>query len=540
MAASLQNTLEIIGNLTKCSGGYVLKFNDTDKKILASIGENNNVLDLESIYLSFKKDEKYSLENKLKKTISSKAFLKSHSWGASLIKSMPGPSSSRKDYYVILFSQSKENFSKKIMNSVTPMLNELSEQIIFSENLHEKRNIKAKIGNINTGKILSSKHSILLESLFEVSEDLIFVLDKDGCIIKINPYGAACLEYDSNELYGTHLIGLVAPRFKNTFAKSFKRILEEDSLLTIETALLSKIGNEITFQINYKVIKESEKILGVVGIGKNITELRSYEEKINDLNLRLIEANRTISLERQRSNRQKAILAELNKMKSEFVSNISHELRTPLASIIGFSETISSDPNMPAEMKQEFNEIILNEGKRLAKLINDVLDISKLEGGQIELSKTSFDVIILLQEALESNKKSMDIKKIHLTVELPSEPVILKADKEKLFRVFTSLINNAIKFNYPKGRITITAQSLYKEFELTISDTGIGIPEKDLPYIFQKFYRVSRPGNEIPGTGLGLVFVKQIVDLHKGFLSINSELNKGTTVLLKLPKEIRV
>ena len=388
--------------------------------------------------------------------------------------------------------------------------------------------------------ILISRCSELLESFFEASEDLIFVLDKDGCIIKVNEYGAACLDYVQNEIQNTHLIELVASRDKHSFAKSFRNIIEENKLITFETTFQSRLGNEIVFQISCKPVYEDGIVHGVAGIGKNITVLRSYEEKINDLNLKLIEANRIISLERQRSNRHKAILAELNKMKSEFISNISHELRTPLASIIGFAETISSDPDMPAEMKHEFNEIILSEGKRLAKLINDVLDLSRLEAGQIELVKNNFDVSDLLVEAIDSNRKNIEAKEIHLTTEIPPEPVILNADKEKIFRVLSSLINNAVKFNHHKGRITITAQSLYKEYEVTISDTGIGIPERDLPYIFQKFYRASRSGNEIPGTGLGLVFVKQIVDLHKGFLSIHSELNKGTTVLLKLPKETRV
>jgi signal transduction histidine kinase len=103
-----------------------------------------------------------------------------------------------------------------------------------------------------------------------------------------------------------------------------------------------------------------------------------------------------------------------------------------------------------------------------------------------------------------------------------------------------NLLSNAVKFTPHKGRINITALSLYKEIEISVSDTGAGIPEKDLPYIFQKFYRVNRPGTEIPGTGLGLVFVKQIVDLHKGFITIQSEVNKGTTVILKLPKESKV
>jgi signal transduction histidine kinase len=222
------------------------------------------------------------------------------------------------------------------------------------------------------------------------------------------------------------------------------------------------------------------------------------------------------------------------------VSNISHELRTPLASIIGFSETISSDLNMPDNMRNEFNEIILNEGKRLAKLINEMLDISRLEGGRIELSESDFDIIKLLEEVIESNREALETKEIILTKELPAEPVIIKGDKEKISKVLNNILNNSVKFTPLKGRIIISALGLYKEIEITISDTGIGIPEKDIPYIFQKFYRVSRPGTEIPGTGLGLVFVKQIVDLHKGFISIQSEVNKGTTVILKLPKDSKV
>jgi signal transduction histidine kinase len=191
-------------------------------------------------------------------------------------------------------------------------------------------------------------------------------------------------------------------------------------------------------------------------------------------------------------------------------------------------------------MRNEFNEIILNEGKRLAKLINEMLDISRLEGGRIELSESDFDIIKLLEEVIESNREALETKEIILTKELPAEPVIIKGDKEKISKVLNNILNNSVKFTPLKGRIIISALGLYKEIEITISDTGIGIPEKDIPYIFQKFYRVSRPGTEIPGTGLGLVFVKQIVDLHKGFISIQSEVNKGTTVILKLPKDSKV
>jgi signal transduction histidine kinase len=165
-----------------------------------------------------------------------------------------------------------------------------------------------------------------------------------------------------------------------------------------------------------------------------------------------------------------------------------------------------------------------------------VLDISRIEAGEIEINKIEFDIVELLNEILEVNQKYFDEKNLVLTKELPSENIILKADKEKISKVINELLNNSIKFTNIKGRITVSVQSLYKEFEISITDTGIGIPEKDLPYIFQKFYKVSHPGTEIPGTGLGLVFAKQIVDLHKGFISIQSGVNKGTTVILKLPR----
>jgi PAS domain S-box-containing protein len=237
----------------------------------------------------------------------------------------------------------------------------------------------------------------LLQSFFEASEDFVFILDKGGNIKNVNEYGAACLDYEASELEGTHLIELVASKNKQVLAESFQKILEDEKLVSFEVVLVSKFGNEILFQMNCRRLNFDEDVFNVIGVGKNVTESRSYEEKIKDLNIRLIEANRIVSIEKQRSKRQKAILAELNRMKSEFVSNISHELRTPLASIIGFSETISSDPNMPEEMRNEFNDIILNEGKRLAKLINEMLDISRLEGGEIELVKNDFDGIKLLK-----------------------------------------------------------------------------------------------------------------------------------------------
>lgn len=393
----------------------------------------------------------------------------------------------------------------------------------------------------DSNKVIAlSKGEEKFDLLLEASDDLIFILDNKGCFRKVNGNGAALLDYSAKDLSGRHFWEFVDPKSDVVIAKSFQEILNSVELTTFEVTMTSKFGREVIFQITAKALNEKNKISGMLAVGKDITRIRYEAERAKDLSIKLIEAKRLISIERNRANQRSTILEELARLKNEFVSNISHEMRTPLASIIGFSETLVSDPEMPRDMQLEFNNIILKESKRLANLINNVLDLNKIEGGGIQLARNNFNIVKVLNDVIEKNKPLIKEKGLTLVCDIPVEEVIINGDEEKLGLIFESLINNAIKFTDSDGRITISAQSLYKEFEIIISDTGAGIPEKDLPNIFQKFYRVSRPGTEIPGTGLGLVFVKQIVDLHKGLITVNSEVNMGTSFVIKLPKGIKL
>ena len=376
-----------------------------------------------------------------------------------------------------------------------------------------------------------------LETILDMEEDLVLILNKAGLITKVNSNGAHVLEFkEVEDLINRHIIDLIAPKDKLEVMKAFNAIIAGKQEQAFEASLYSYQGIEILFGINARALYSDGKMSEIVLVGKNITQLREITDEMENLKMKLTEANRIISIERQRANQRKSFLEELNKMKSDFVSNISHELRTPLASIIGFSETIDSDPDMPESMRAEFNTTILNEGKRLARLINDILDISKLEGGGVDIIYTRFDIISMLNEVIEAHIKSAEAKDIRLSRELPEEEIYIDADKERISQAIGRLLNNAIKFTDKKGRIKVIAKNLYNEIEIIVSDTGIGIPETDLPYIFQKFYRVNRPGTEIAGTGLGLVFVKQIIDLHKGFITLQSEVGKGTTFAIKLLK----
>jgi len=378
----------------------------------------------------------------------------------------------------------------------------------------------------------------LFLGLFNVAHDLILILDQEGNIVSINQYGAGSLDYSTNELIGKHFLELIDTNYSSLVSSSITLALKSGSAF-FEASLINKFEKLNKFQFSIKTVNDKNRIIGLLGVGKNVTKLRNFENQLNELKPKLIEAERLINLERARSSNQKMMLEELNRMKGEFVSNISHELRTPLASIVGFSETIASDPNMPSEMQQEFNLIILNEGKRLAKLINDVLDLSRMETGRIALNKSRTNISKILYDVMEKNQKIAESKNLIINSDIPPDEIILEADEERLFQAFDAIMNNSIKFTNEGGRIKIILNNLFREVEVVISDTGIGIPEKDLPYIFQKFYRVNRQDSEISGAGMGLVFVKQIVDLHKGLINIQSEPNKGTSVVIKLLKNNR-
>ncbi len=403
--------------------------------------------------------------------------------------------------------------------------------------IEETSNIGSDTLDLNKLNKLGDWKELFL-GLFNVARELFFILDENGLIISINEFGASSLDYSSQELIGKHFLDIIDPVNTQIVNASINLALKNDNSF-FETSLMNKYEKINRYQISIRTVKKNDRVIGLIGVGKDVSLQRKIELELADLKPKLIEAERLISLERARSSHQKMMLDELNSMKSEFVSNISHELRTPLASIVGFSETIASDPNMPIEMRNEFNLIILNEGKRLAKLINDVLDLSRMETGRIAINKSKVNIGKLIQRMAKNNEPLLESKGLIFSLEIPPEEIIIEVDEERLLQALDSIMDNSIKFTEVGGRIKVILNNLYREVEIVISDTGMGIPAKDLPYLFQKFFRVNRPDFDIPGAGMGLVFVKQIVDLHQGLINIQSEHNKGTTVLIKLLKNNR-
>jgi len=377
------------------------------------------------------------------------------------------------------------------------------------------------------------RYNLLIES----SNDLIFNLNNFGYFTNVNTDGAHALGFIPKEMIGKHFLDFVTASNKVDVAQAFQKILQSENVVVFDVVFLTKVEEEIVYEIHCRPIKDNEKINGVLGFGRNITEKRLIEEKQKQLYARLVEANRLISVERDRAKQQISVLEQVNKLKSEFISNISHELRTPLASIVGFSETISSDPELSKDLIIEFNEIILSESKRLARLINDFLDFAKMEAGKMDLIKTEFDAVELLLSVVQKLRTEADEKGVTVNTDIPGRPVKIYGDKERIEQVYNHLVANAIKFNIKNGRVSILAQEFPKEFEVIIIDTGIGISERDLEKIFEKFFKVENPGTINTGTGIGLGLIKQIVDLHGGLITVQSEETKGTTFVVKLPKK---
>jgi PAS domain S-box-containing protein len=228
-------------------------------------------------------------------------------------------------------------------------------------------------------------------------------------------------------------------------------------------------------------------------------------------------------------------LRQIDEMKSDFVSNVSHELRTPLGIVKSYVEAILNqvDP-LDYVTQREFLHVVNSETDRLTELVDDLLDISKIESGKFEIELKSVSLKGIIESAIGSlEKKSPDHK---IAVGIPKTLPNILADPEKLRRVFVNLIDNANKFSRKGSTIRVEVSVEKKIISISVSDDGIGISKKDIPCIFDKFYRGDTPeGVDIPGTGLGLSIVKHIINEHKGTIKVKSSSGKGTTFTILLP-----
>jgi two-component system phosphate regulon sensor histidine kinase PhoR len=230
-------------------------------------------------------------------------------------------------------------------------------------------------------------------------------------------------------------------------------------------------------------------------------------------------------------------IRKLETMRRDFVANVSHELKTPLTSVKGFLETLLEGALEDKENSRHFLIIMQDHTERLNKLVDDLLSLSHLESKEIFLKKDIFNFYQQVTKVITNCGAQLQKKNIEIKNELPAN-LLINADKDKIEGVVTNLIDNAIKFNKEKGNIRIYSQDEESSIKIIIEDSGIGIPEKDILRIFERFYRVDKArSRELGGTGLGLSIAKHIVELHEGTIGLESVEGLGSKFWFTLPKQ---
>jgi signal transduction histidine kinase len=284
----------------------------------------------------------------------------------------------------------------------------------------------------------------------------------------------------------------------------------------------------IRFYAGSPLVTERGHVLGTICV-LDREPRRLREEQVAALDALSRQAMQ--ALEYRRHNRR---LLELDAMKDEFVALVSHELRTPLASIRGYVEELLEQTDSMTETQRRFLAVVARNGARLNAIVDDLLLLATAQAGKLDLHPEQFALFELAQEAIESN--------LHLADSLELEAagdsrLVVEADRTRIGQVVDNLVSNAVKFTADGGAVRVCVSADGEDAVIEVADTGAGIPAAELPLLFSPFYRAAgATNNGVPGTGLGLAISKAIVDAHAGSISVTSEVGKGTTFRVSIPR----
>ena len=309
--------------------------------------------------------------------------------------------------------------------------------------------------------------------------------------------------------------------------------IEDSSLEIILLIILTVLTLILILSIGSKRRKELEKVKAVIA-GIRSSRFSQAEEIILPANLELLQNEIQKMFEKAKGDIE--YLKKLERMRKEFLANVSHELRTPIFTIQGYLETLMHGAIDDPKVNKTFLEKANNHTINLSNLLNDLIDISMIESGEMRMSFRYFDLIDFIVKQIDEIKHIALGKNLELKLISTENKISVFGDKEKLRQVFVNLIQNAIKYT-ESGSVLVIAEVEEKFCKITVKDTGIGIPEGDLNRIFERFYRVDKARSRaVGGTGLGLAIVKHIIEAHDSKIEVKSKLNEGTEFSFRLKK----
>lgn len=353
----------------------------------------------------------------------------------------------------------------------------------------------------NTLEEVSGEHQ-KLETMFTYLHDGVVAFTEDGKVMHINQ------------------------SFKNLLGKNYNERFDFSRFTEL-------FGIDYSPHFNVEYIGAN----GEVSDGCNISDVM-YDGKVLDVSF----GNITYMADNVSKNGTLAVIHdetgryELDKSRREFVANVSHEMRTPLTSIKGACETILGDKDMDNKMKEFFLTMAIDECDRMTRIVSDLLVLSRLDNRRTNWNIERFDPAHMLTHVCEVMRVDAEAHSHTLGCVFDGTLPEITADKERIEQVIINIISNAVKYTPDGGKISVSAKASGKGVEIKVSDTGMGIPEEDIPHIFERFYRVEKSRtSETGGTGLGLAIAKEIVESHSGNISMTSKLGRGSTVTIWLP-----
>ncbi|AFV24460.1 sensory transduction histidine kinase [Methanolobus psychrophilus R15] len=357
-----------------------------------------------------------------------------------------------------------------------------------------------------------SKSERKYRSLIEQSNDAIFVNKLDGQIIEVNSRACRMMGYTQEQLKKMSVIDLMVPDERENGSQVLETF-KKRRYVQGETRYLTSKGDVLDVEISASVLEGYKDIAQAVV--RDITERKKAEEIML---LTKIEAE------------------SANRSKSEFLASMSHELRTPLNSIIGFSDMLSEGyAGSLSDIQRKYSQYISTSGKYLLTLINNILDIAKIENGKMELEPEHFTMDEVFEDAEKLAGHLARKKNIKLQIQ-KLENIEIVADKIKIKQIIYNLLSNAIKFTPDNGEVNLLAAVTHNKIKISVRDTGIGISEEDLDQLFMPFKQIdSQLSRQYNGSGLGLSIVKKLVELHDGDISVKSEVGKGSTFAFTIP-----